>query len=326
MKKNLFKFYTKSDWTVIIILLVVAIIAVALFKIVGGSMTQSTSLSPLALSPTGEEGNGQIANSQRPIANNSQLASNYYVEPKRQKETFYFDPNTADSTQLLRLGLAPYQVRNIYKYRAAGGVYSHKEDFAKLYGLTKGDYDRLAPYIRIADKFKPAAEFIKGTSPQPSPEGKGVCKSLHLGGDLEEASSHHYKLSPGETIPINAADTTIYQKVPGIGSYYSRQIVRYGKQLGGYCNREQLLEIDGFPEETLQYFSIEENNDGISKIKINRLSLSELRKHPYINFYQAREITDYRRKNGPLRSISDMQFFTTFTEKELQRLAPYLEF
>lgn len=28
-------------------------------------------------------------------------------------ETFPFDPNTADSTQLLRLGLQPWQVRNI---------------------------------------------------------------------------------------------------------------------------------------------------------------------------------------------------------------------
>ena len=34
--------------------------------------------------------------------------------PTRPKpETFPFDPNTADSTQLLRLGLQPWQVRNI---------------------------------------------------------------------------------------------------------------------------------------------------------------------------------------------------------------------
>jgi len=32
---------------------------------------------------------------------------------EQRKETFPFDPNTADSTQLLRLGLQPWQVRNI---------------------------------------------------------------------------------------------------------------------------------------------------------------------------------------------------------------------
>ena len=47
----------------------------------------------------------------------------YYDTGKRKAELFAFDPNTADSTQLLRLGLTPWQVRNIYKYRAAGGIY-----------------------------------------------------------------------------------------------------------------------------------------------------------------------------------------------------------
>ena len=47
-------------------------------------------------------------------------------------ERFPFDPNTADSTALLRLGLAKWQVNNIYKYRQAGGIYRSKEDFAQL--------------------------------------------------------------------------------------------------------------------------------------------------------------------------------------------------
>ena len=62
-----------------------------------------------------------------------------YALPSRKVETFCFDPNTADSTQLLRLGLQPWQVRNIYKYRAHGGVYQCKEDFAYVYGLTAKD-------------------------------------------------------------------------------------------------------------------------------------------------------------------------------------------
>ncbi len=70
-------------------------------------------------------------------------------ENKIGSKLFYFDPNTADSTQLLQLGLRPWQVRNIYKYRARGGVYQCKEDFAYVYGLTVKDYRRLEPYIRI---------------------------------------------------------------------------------------------------------------------------------------------------------------------------------
>ena len=79
----------------------------------------------------------------------------------RQKvELFNFDPNTADSITLHRLGLPRWQVRSIYKYRAHGGVYRCKEDFAQLRGLTLKKYRELEPYIHIADQFRPASEFI----------------------------------------------------------------------------------------------------------------------------------------------------------------------
>ena len=42
--------------------------------------------------------------------------------PTRQVERFPFDPNTADSSQLRRLGLQSWQIRNIYKFRASGGI------------------------------------------------------------------------------------------------------------------------------------------------------------------------------------------------------------
>ena len=67
-----------------------------------------------------------------------------------------FDPNTADSTTLLSLGLQRWQVRNIYRYRRAGGIYRRKEDFARLYGLTAGQYRQLEPYIRIGADYQPA--------------------------------------------------------------------------------------------------------------------------------------------------------------------------
>ena len=39
-----------------------------------------------------------------------------------------FDPNTADSTLLLSLGLQPWQVKSIYRYRAKGGIYRQASD------------------------------------------------------------------------------------------------------------------------------------------------------------------------------------------------------
>ncbi|MDO5447412.1 MAG: helix-hairpin-helix domain-containing protein, partial [Prevotellaceae bacterium] len=113
------------------------------------------------------------------------------------------------------------------------------------------------------------------------------------------------------------------QRIPGIGPYYARQIVRYGKQLGGYVSKSQLMEIEGFPEEALEYITIEGSP---TRINLNKLSLSQLRKHPYINFYQAKEITDLHRKNGSLKSLDDLRFSRQFTASDLKRLEPYVEF
>ncbi len=108
-----------------------------------------------------------------------------YAVPVRAKPaTFFFDPNTADSATLLRLGLTPWQVRNIYKYRVGGGRYHRPEDFSRLYGLTKEDYDRLSPYIRIADKYKLMSDLYPRGLPETDtvknhPPVKKNCRRAH---------------------------------------------------------------------------------------------------------------------------------------------------
>ena len=49
----------------------------------------------------------------RDIASYETSSGQYRLENGQKTELFPFDPNTADSLQLSRLGLAPYQIRNI---------------------------------------------------------------------------------------------------------------------------------------------------------------------------------------------------------------------
>ena len=224
--------------------------------------------------------------------------------PMRHTEEFYFDPNTADSTQLMRLGLPVWMVRNIYRYRARGGVYRSKRDFAQTYGLTKKDFLRLEPYIRISDDYQSAATLF------PKEE--------------RDTIRHTVKLKEGERIALNTADTTQLMKVPGIGSYYAKEIVRHGKWIGGYVSVDQLDEIEGFPQSAKQYFVI--NNPTPQRIAINKLSLQQLRRHPYINYYMAKAIVDYRRLHGDIKSLQDLRFSKDFTADVIQRLEPYVEY
>jgi len=248
----------------------------------------------------------------------------YYATPIRQAERFPFDPNTADSTQLLRLGLQPWQVRNIYKYRSRGGIYRRKEDFARLYGLTVKQYRELEPYIRISKDYLPASTLLKE---QLSYEQLGHSDSvLHKARKPYQRDTTLYplKLKPGETIDLNQSDTTQMKKVPGIGPYYAKKIIRYRQWLGGYVSVDQLDEIEDFPQDAKPYFYI--RHPQIQKLPINRLKLYQLRRHPYINYFQAKTIVEYRNQHGNITSLQQLSFSRDFTPEVIQRLQPYVEY
>lgn len=237
------------------------------------------------------------------------------------KESFYFDPNTADSTQLLRLGLQPWQVRNIYRYRAKGGVYRKKEDFARLYGLTVKDYRRLEPYIRISEDYLPASTLVGGKG---DINDRNYRDYSNYSTYKKDSLRYPVKIREGEHVVLNTADTSMLRKVPGIGAYYAKEIVRYGKWLGGYVHVSQLDEIDNFPKEAKKYFVITDPHP--QKLSINKLTLQQLRRHPYINYYQAKAIVDYRRLHGDIKSLRDLRFSSDFTDEDIRRLEPYIAY
>ncbi len=245
----------------------------------------------------------------------------YAVPPSQQPECFYFDPNTADSTELLRLGLQPWQVRNIYRYRAKGGVYRKKEDFARLYGLTVKDYRRLEPYIRISEDYLPASTLVGGKG---DINDRNYRDYSNYSTYKKDSLRYPVKIRKGEHVVLNIADTAMLRQVPGIGAYYAKEIVRYGKWLGGYVSVDQLDEIDNFPEEAKKYFVIEKSDP--QKLNVNKLTLQQLRRHPYINFYQAKAITDYRRLHGNIKSLQDLRFSSDFTDEDIRRLEPYIAY
>lgn len=132
------------------------------------------------------------------------------------------------------------------------------------------------------------------------------------------------KIRQGEHVVLNTADTTALKTVPGIGPYFARKIVEYGARLGGYVSIDQLDEIEDFPMDAKGYLEIREASP--HKLNLNQLSLNELKRHPYINYYRAKAITDYRRLHGPLHSLSDLSLSKDFPPEVMRRLEPYVEF
>ena len=226
------------------------------------------------------------------------------------KDLFEFDPNSADSIELSRLGLPSYVVKNVLKYRAKGGRFKTPASFSKIYGLTPELFAELAPYIRIPEQL--SARKRKQVFPKTD--------SIRI----ESHQQPSDKYSEGTKVNVNIADTIELKKIPGIGSVIARNIVAYRQRLGGFYDLEQLLEVRFFTPELLEWFVLGDSQ--VNKLRVNQESLDKLRAHPYLNFYQAKIIVEHRQKRGEIKSLSQLSLYEEFTEKDLKRLSAYFSF
>lgn len=133
------------------------------------------------------------------------------------------------------------------------------------------------------------------------------------------------KSRPLEPLDLNSADSTELVKLPGIGPANAMKVIRYRERLGGYSDIRQLTEIEGLPDSLMKWFIITDTVQ-VSKIQVNKATLTELRRHPYLDFYQARAIVEYRNERGIIKGPEQLSFMEEFTAQDLIRLEPYLDF
>lgn len=253
-------------------------------------------------------------------------AITYAVEEEK-IESFPFDPNTADSTTLLRLGLAPWQVRAIYRYRAKHGRYHTPEEFKRLPGMTYELWERLRTQIRIGRQFQYIDENEKRPSFQEGrPAVTHTSEAPAYSRETDSVSEQRpHKFDVVTQVDVNRADTTELMRIPGIGTYRANKIVEYRRKLGGFFKAEQVMEACEMPDEILQWVRVE-TGVPIRKVNVNKSSLQRLMSHPYITFYQARAMIEYRKAHGDLKGIDELKGLEGFTPLKIEKLQPYLEF
>ncbi|MBA2745695.1 MAG: helix-hairpin-helix domain-containing protein, partial [Flavisolibacter sp.] len=114
-------------------------------------------------------------------------------------EVFPFDPNTLTAEGWKRMGLPDGLARTIINYRNKGGKFKKAEDLQKIWGMQPADYHRIAPYVRIAENVT-----VYPREPFPVTEKKE---------------------RPFLMVDVNHADSTLLEKLPGIGPKLSARIV-----------------------------------------------------------------------------------------------------
>jgi competence protein ComEA len=213
---------------------------------------------------------------------------------------FYFDPNTLDKTGWEKLGIRDKTIATIQNYLSKGGKFYKPDDIKKIWGLHDDDVQRLLPYVQIQ------SAVVSQSSKYIPYEKKKAAPSF---------------------IDINTADTTAFIALPGIGSKLANRIVEFRNKLGGFYKIDQIAETYALPDSTFQLIRprLQLNDPTVKQININTATLDELKVHPYIRYYIANAIIQYRNQHGSFSSIDDLKKILLITDDAFTKMKPYLK-
>lgn len=207
-------------------------------------------------------------------------------------QPFPFNPNTMTEEEGQSMGLTEKQVRNILNYRDKGGKFYSKNDLAKLYTISEEDFAQLEPYIVLPEVAR--KEYAK-----PKTETK-------------ENQTFVEEKQTRKEIPIvelNTADSALLTELPQVGPYTAARIVAYREKLGGFLNKEQLLEVKGMDKERYDVAApfINIGEAAVMRIDVNHADFKTLVNHPYLNYNQVKRIFNQREKRGMIKNWAQLE-------------------
>ncbi|MFM7662188.1 MAG: ComEA family DNA-binding protein, partial [Bacteroidota bacterium] len=131
---------------------------------------------------------------------------------------------------------------------------------------------------------------------------------------------------PKILVELNTASQEDLVKIPGIGAYFAKWIINYRTRLGGFTKSEQLLEVWKIDVE--KFLQIESyvmvNIEKISKLKLNSITIEDLKKHPYLNWNIANSIIKIRERKQGYTAIDEIKESVLIDEECFEKLKPYL--
>lgn len=207
-----------------------------------------------------------------------------------------FDPNLYSLNDWVKLGVSEKQANVILKFTKRG-IYSN-EELKQIFVLPEKLY-----------------ELIKDSTFYP--ERKVNFKS----GDNQKYSKPEF-----QKVDINTATQSELEQLNGIGPFYAKKIIEYRSQLGGYLDKNQLLEIWKFDAEKYDKIKddIEISSSTIVKLNINTATAEELKVHPYISWNVANSIVKMRNKFQKYSNFEQLLESELIDKDLLKKIQPYL--
>lgn len=229
-----------------------------------------------------------------------------------------FNPNTIDSAWMYDHGFGTRAIKQLMAYRNKGGTFRVKNDFEKLYAISKAEFKTLKPFVALPDSItysKPTKSYARKT-----------LSTSYRKADTQNIT-YQKPVRKIISVELNTADTLSLQAIYGIGPSYAKRIIGYRKLLGGYIRKSQLLEVYGLKQESYDLIKSQVSIDSsyIRKIAINRSSVARLKAHPYLNFYQAKAIVVWLR-NDSIKRFDDIYAIPDLDTSGIWRLNGYFDY
>lgn len=128
-------------------------------------------------------------------------------------------------------------------------------------------------------------------------------------------------------LDLNLTSAKELTSIRGIGAVLSLRIIEYRNSLGGFVSLNQLDEVFGLDDETLDRLKSKvaiNDTIPIRKLNINQLTLDSLKSHPYINWNLANAIVQFRIQHGNYDSFEKIKSIHLVNNEIYLKIAPYL--
>lgn len=230
---------------------------------------------------------------------------------EKKKINYYpFDPNKIAKQEWMNFGFSDKQAQIILNYKKSIKGFKTIDDLGRCFVIDSIKINMLRPYIQIDSSIFQTEYY----------ENLIVIKS-DSAIDWNENKVENLVL-----IELNGSDSIQLLRIKGIGPYFSGKIIAYKKQLGGYYNKEQLLEIWNFDSSRYQMVNdqIVIDSNLIVKLNINQTDIDLLKSHPYIRWSLANALVKYRLQHGNYRSVDAVKNVVLMTDSIFKKLSPYL--
>ena len=125
---------------------------------------------------------------------------------------------------------------------------------------------------------------------------------------------------------LNSADSLDLVQLYNIGPTIARRILKYRSLLGGYYCKEQLHEVYGI--DSTRYADIAPhltvNSALVTRLDLNAATIDQLKRHPYLDYYQAKAIVRMREEKGAFNQVSDILNIPIIDTETFKHIEPYL--